>query len=86
MLLASRLALPISSESWNSLVMIGASSKAKSCRNLVGTASGRAALYTFRPVSSLYNMYKPLLLTWMFFKFWCGLSLLDGLSNRIFVV
>lgn len=83
MLLSSRLALPISSESWNSLVMIGASSKAKSCRNLVGTASGRAALSTFRPVSSLYT---PLPLTWMFFMFWCRLSLLDGLSERSSVV
>lgn len=83
MLLSSRLALPISSESLNNMVMIAASSKAMSCRNLVGTASGRAALCTFKPVSSLYT---PLLLTWMFFMFWCGLSVLDGLSERIPVV
>lgn len=83
MLLSSRLTLLISSESWSSLVLIGASSKAKSCRNLVWTLSGRAALCTFRPVSSLYT---PLLLTWMFVMFWCGLSLLDGLSEKSFVV
>lgn len=46
--------------------MIGASSKAKSCRNLVGTASSPAALCTVRPFSSLYTPFLP---TWMLFMF-----------------
>lgn len=71
--------IPISSESWNSFIMIGTSSEAKSCRNYVGTASGPAALCTCRPFSSLHT---PLLPTWMLLIVGFVLSPLDSISER----
>lgn len=70
-------------ESLNSLVMIGVSFKVKFCKNFVGIVFGCVVLYIFKFVSSLYIL---LFFIWMFFMFWCGLFVLDGLFERIFVV
>lgn len=73
----------ILSESLNNMVMIVVSFKVMFCRNFVGIVFGCVVLCIFKFVSSLYIL---LFFIWMFFMFWCGLFVLDGLFERIFVV